>query len=199
MQGSITPVKPTQLKQPHLITTPGFVQPVPHHRSFWTVNKRLLYDIPTGMGPTYGDILVKDGARFYEVRGYQPSRHAYFDPRVAGYTLFAGEIGPEGSGPHQTVKERWKADIPLTGKAMTLAGDVLFVAGTPVAFPKDDLSKAYDGRMGGVLWAATAEDGTKLAEYKLDAPPVWDSLAAVEGKLFLCTTDGQLRCLAGKE
>jgi outer membrane protein assembly factor BamB len=194
----LTLIKHTQLEKPHLITTPGFVQPVPHHRSFWTVNTRLLYDIPTGMGPTYGDILIKDGARFYEVRGYQPSRHAYFDPRVAGYTLFAGEIGPKGSGPHQTVKQRWTADIPLTGKAMALAGDVLFVAGTPVAFPKDDLSRAYDGRMGGVLWAASAEDGTKLAEYKLDAPPVWDSLAAVQGKLFLCTTDGQLRCLVGK-
>jgi len=196
---ALTPVKRTELKKPHLITTPGFLQPVPHHRSFWTVNTRLLYDIPTGMGPTYGDILVKDGDRFYEVRGYQPSRHAYFDPRVAGYTLFAGEIGPQGTGPHQTVKERWKADIPLTGKAMAMANGVLFVAGTPVAFPKDDLSKAYDGRMGGVLWAASAEDGTKLAEYQLDAPPVWDSLAAVAGKLFLCTTDGQLRCFVGKE
>ncbi|MHC4402260.1 MAG: outer membrane protein assembly factor BamB family protein [Planctomycetota bacterium] len=195
----LTPVEPSQLKKPHLITTPGFVQSVPHHRSFWTVNTRLLYDIPTGRGPTYGDILVKDGARFYEVRGYQPARGFYFDPRVSGYTLFAGEIGPKGTGPHQTVNERWKADIPLTGKAMALANNVLFVAGTPVTFPKDDLSKAYDGRMGGVLWAASAEDGTKLAQYKLDAPPVWDSLAAVEGKLFLCTTDGQLRCFVGKE
>jgi outer membrane protein assembly factor BamB len=195
----LAPVKHTQLKEPHLIATPGFVQPVPHHRSFWTVNTRLLYDIPTGMGPTYGDILVKDGARFYEVRGYQPSRHSYFDPRVAGYTLFAGEIGAKGAGPHQTVNQRWKADIPLTGKAMVLAGEVLFVAGTPVTFPKDDLSKAYDGRMGGVLWAASAEDGTKRAEYQLDAPPIWDSLAAVQGKLFLCTTDGQLRCFAGEK
>jgi len=195
----LAPVKPDQLKKPHLIATPGLVQPVPHHRSFWTVNTRLLYDIPTGQGPTHGDILVKDGACFYEVRGYQPSRHDYFDPRVAGYTLFAGEVGPKGSGPHQAAKERWKADIPLTGKAMALAGDVLFVAGTPVAFPKDDLSKAYDGRMGGVLWVASAKDGTKLAEYKLDTPPAWDSLAAIEGRLFLCTTDGRLRCFAGKE
>jgi len=195
----LTPVDAGRLEKPHLIATPGFVQPVPHHRSFWTLNTRLLYDIPTGRGPIYGDILVKDGARFYEVRGYQPARGSFFDPRVAGYTLFAGEIGPKGTGPHQTVNERWTADIPLTGKAMALAGDVVFVAGTPAEFPKDDLSKAYDGRMGGVLWAASAEDGTKLAEYKLDAPPVWDSLAVVEGRLFLCTTDGQLRCFVGKE
>ena len=212
----LTPVEPSQLKKPHLIPTPGFVQPVPHHRSFWTMNTKLLYDIPTGQGPSYGDILVKDGDRFYEVRGYQPSRHDYFDPRTAGYTLFAGAIAPKEApgrkkapgrrgkkaplaGLHQTVKERWKVDIPLTGKAMALAGDVLFVAGTPVEFPTDDLSKAYDGRMGGVLWAASASDGTKLAEYQLDAPPVWDSMAVVEGKLLLCTTDGKLRCFVGKE
>jgi hypothetical protein len=209
----LTPVEESKLKNPHLIVTPGFVQPVPHHRSFWTINTKLLYGIPTGQGAIHGDILVKDGARFYEVRGYKPSRHDYFDPRTAGYTLFAGEIGPKPApvvkkaprkkgppaGLHQTVKERWKVDIPLTGKAMALAGDVLFVAGTPVAFPKGDLSKAYDGRMGGMLWAVSAEDGAKLAEYKLDAPPVWDSMAVVEGKLLLCTADGQLRCFGGKE
>ncbi len=52
--------------------------------------------------------------------------------------------------------------------------------------------------MGGVLWAVSAKDGTKLAEYKLDAPPLWDSMAAVKGKLLLCTTDGQLLCFVGK-
>ena len=31
-----------------------------------------------------------------------------------------------------------------------------------------------------------------------DAPPVWDSLAAANGRLFLCTTDGKVHCLAGE-
>jgi len=194
----LQPVEPTQLKRPHLIATPGFLQPVPHHRSFWTLNTRLYRDRVVGRGPVQGDILVKNGMRFYEVRGYQPSHHHYFDPRVSGYTLFSGDI-EEGGSPFPTVKERWKTNIPLTGKAMALAGDVLFVAGTPVAFPKDDLAKAYEGRMGGVLWAASARDGTKLASYKLDAPPVWDSLAAVDGRLLLCTTDGKIRCFAPVE
>ena len=48
--------------------------------------------------------------------------------------------------------------------------------------------------MGGILWAASAEDGQKLAEYKLDAPPSWDSLAAADEKLFLCTQDGYVHC-----
>ena len=89
----------------------------------------------------------------------------------------------------------WTASIPLTGKAIALAGDVVFVAGTPVAFPKDDLAKAYAGRMGGILWAASASSGEKLARYKLDAPPAWDSLAAANGLLFLSLADGRVVCM----
>jgi outer membrane protein assembly factor BamB len=205
----LTPVPFAQLTEPHLITCPGFIEAIPHHRSFWTIDAMLRYDIPTGGGPVHGDILVKDGARYYEVRGYRPSRTASFDPRKGGYTLYAGEFtAAEGAAPPgaKGVKaqrggravERWSTNIPLTGKAIAMADEVLFVAGTPVAFPEDDLAKAYEGRMGGVLWAASAADGRKLAAYELDAPPVWDSLAAVNGRLFLCTTDGKVRCFAGK-
>ncbi len=132
---------------------------------------------------------------------FTPGRYTTYDVRQNAYTLFAGELSNEE--PREKAKrvyqELWQTKIPLTGKAIALAGDVLFVAGTPVAFPAGDLSKAYDGRMGGVLWVASASDGTKLAEYKLDAPPLWDSMAVVERRLFLCTADGQLRCFGGKE
>jgi len=215
----LNPVDAEKLKAPHLITSSGFIDAIPHHRSFWTLDTTIRSGLAVGPSPVHGDILVKDGNRFYEVRGYQPGRADYFDPRVAGYKLFAGEISPitasaqdakaEKTGQNKepvkksrlpkvhrvfTSKERWSVQIPLTGKAMMLAGDVLFVAGTPVAFPKDDLAKAYEGRMGGVLWAVSAEDGRKLAEYKLDTPPVWDSLAAAHGRLILCTEDGRVRC-----
>ena len=35
----------------------------------------LHYDIPTGMGGVHGDILVMDGKRFFEVRGYHARPH----------------------------------------------------------------------------------------------------------------------------
>jgi hypothetical protein len=211
----LNPVDAEKLKAPHLITSHGFTDAIPHHRSFWTLDTTIRSGLAVGPSPVHGDILVKDGNRFYEVRGYQPGRDTYFDPRVAGYQLFAGEISPiagdqtttsaQNAKPVRktrqpeirrvfTSRERWSVQIPLTGKAMMLAGDVLFVAGTPVAFPKDDLAKAYEGRMGGVLWAVSAKDGRKLAEYKLDTPPVWDSLAAAHGRLILCTEDGRVRC-----
>lgn len=219
----LSPVKLEDVKRPHLITSHGFLEAVPQHRSFWTIDTALRYDIPTGFGGAHGDILVLDGDRFYEVRGYQPGRTQSFDPRAGGYTLYAGRYGGKSTSSVDTGKasaragkkarkskrlanatpltastKLWSSSIPLTGKALALAGDVLFVAGTPVAFPEDDLAKAYEGRMGGVLWAASASTGGKLADYKLDAAPVWDGLAAANGALFLSLADGRVVCMGPK-
>jgi outer membrane protein assembly factor BamB len=226
----LSPVKLQDVKKPHLIPSHGFLEAIPQHRSFWTIDTMLHYDIPTGLGGVHGDILVMDGSRFYEVRGYTPGRTEWFDPRTGGYTLYAGTYGQSakasadaataGTGKRaaaqsaakqgQAKKARaatattsniapstklWTSSIPLTGKAIALADDVLFVAGTPVAFPEDDLAKAYEGRMGGVLWAASASSGEKLAQYALDAPPAWDGLAAAGGMLFLSLADGRVVCM----
>jgi len=225
---NLSPVKLQDVKQPHLIPSHGFLEAIPQHRSFWTIDTMLHYDIPTGQGGVHGDILVIDGSRFYEVRGYPPGRTAWFDPRTSGYTLYAGTYGAsakasadraaagtgrraatQGKGRQARARNRnaaivapsvklWSSSIPLTGKAIALAGDVLFVAGTPVEFPKDDLAKAYEGRMGGILWAASVSTGEKLAQHTLDAPPAWDGLAAANGLLFLSLADGRVICMGPK-
>jgi len=232
-QPDLSPVPLQDVRQLHLITSHGFLEGIPQHRSFWTIDTKLHYDIPTGRGGIHGDILVMDGSRFYEVRGYTPGRTAWFDPRISGYTIYAGRYGKsvkptrkptknaaagnakraarraarqgkkkkrqaqKNQGPSNVApsEKLWSSSIPLTGKAMVLAGDVLFVAGTPVVFPEGDLARAYEGRMGGVLWAASAATGEKLARYKLDAPPAWDSLAAAGGMLFLSLADGRVVCM----
>jgi len=225
-----------QYPPPHLIANPGFLESIPHHRSFWTINSMLLYDIATGGTAVHGDILAMDGSKYYEVRGYTPGRTENFDPRVKGYTLYAGQLSAPMAAPTEVdaesqsvtpsptgrkarkaaaatgaatkpakkkggssqASERWSANISLTGKAIALAGDQLYVAGTPVAFPKDDLAAAYEGRMGGVLWVASADSGKKLVEIKLDAPPSWDGMAVAQGRLFVVLQDGSIRCFAAK-
>lgn len=218
----LSPVRLQDVTQAHLIPSHGFLEGIPQHRSFWTIDTMLHYDIPTGAGGVHGDILVMDGSRFFEVRGYTPGRTAWFDPRSSGYTLYAGKFGipakaPAGPGkaapnlaPSEKAKARrrgkvvvgtapseelWSRSIPLTGKAIALANDILFVAGTPVVFPEGDLAKAYEGRMGGILWAASAATGEKLAESTLEAPPAWDGLAAANGRLFLSLADGRVLCM----
>jgi len=206
----LTPLKPEELRPPHLIPSPGFLEAIPHHRTFWTIDTTIRYDITAGFQAAYGDILVIDSNQFYEVRGYTPARVSPFDPRPNGYTLFAGvyrqanetvtqkrggDKAPQKIAVRSVAEQRWASHIPLTGTAMVLAGDTLFVAGTPVAFPADDIAKAYEGRMGGVLWGFKASTGQKLVEYGLEAPPVWDGMAVANGQLFISLADGCVMCL----
>jgi outer membrane protein assembly factor BamB len=198
---------------PHLIPAAGFLDGTPQHRTYWTISSgRLAW---TGLRPPSGDILVTDGKSFYEVQGFPVQRHSYFDPRLKGYKLFAGSLGEDGGGAAGGKGKRrrrggragasagkWSADIPLTGRAMVLAGDVLFVAGTPAHFPPDHPAAKYEaahaGKLGGVLWVASASDGKKLAQYKLDGAPSWDGMAAAGGRLYVATADGKVLCMRGR-
>ena len=120
--------------------------------------------------------MVSDGKEFYEVRGFPLyANHSYFDPRKDGYTLFAGELaagetditkkararqgGAKGKAWRRekaivlgsSDKEMWQVSIPITGKAMAMAGDVLFVAGEPMKFDEPTYQKyvaAYNGQTG---------------------------------------------------
>ena len=200
----------------HVIPSAGFTDGTPQHRTYWTIGTG--FSGKTAVRPPSGDILVTDGKDFYEVRGFAVHRHSYFDPRLRGYRLFAGTVGaktPQGAGKFRRGTKpkgkaaagkpaaRWTADIPLTGKAMVWAGDVLFVAGTPAYFPPDHpaatYEAAYAGKLGGVLWAASASDGKKLAQYKLDAAPSWDGLAAANGRLYVSLSDGTVMCMGKGE
>jgi len=209
----LRPLKPQDPRPPHLIPSAGFLETIPHHRTFWTIDTTIRYDITAGLQAAHGDILVMDGEKFYEVRGYRPARVSPFDPRGNGYTLFAGEYSrvnktitqkrgqrrpPKRTRVQSVARQLWSSQIPLTGRAMVLTDETIFVAGTPVAFPADDLGKAYEGRMGGVLWAGSVSTGEKLAQYKLDTPPVWDGLAAANGRVFISLLDGTVVCMSGE-
>ena len=92
-QPDLTPVEQTAVTNRHLIPNPGFLESIPQHRTFWTLDTVTRYDIPTGLAGVHGDIMVVDGNRFIEVRGYTPARQTPFDPRVSGYALYCGIAG----------------------------------------------------------------------------------------------------------
>ena len=106
---------------------------------------------------------------------------------------------------------RWSHDRPpLLVRAMALAGETLLVAGPPDALDEEaaitdrwspavqkqlaEQQAALDGRRGAALWAVSARDGKRLGELNLDAPPVFDGLAAARGRVYLAATDGTIRC-----
>ncbi len=197
----------------HIIPIGGFLDGQPQHRTGWSLSSALSKKNP-------GDIMASNGKDYYEVQGFPLwANHSYFDPRVNGYTLFAGTFdstpkataenaararrGKRGgnksiAAARETTKESWRLNIPITGKAIAIADNVVFVAGEPMKF--DDPSyknyvAAYDGKLGGRLLAVSATNGKKLAEYELESAPAWDSIAISKGRLYIGLADGTVQCM----
>ncbi|MHC4557721.1 MAG: outer membrane protein assembly factor BamB family protein [Planctomycetota bacterium] len=174
----------------HLLASSGMLESKRHHREYKLVqedfNHRKMWTTIKKEYPT-GDIIVSDGTDYYSVFGIPVNRGESFNPRN-GYALMA----KRRSGDNWSSK--WQTWIPITGKAMVLAGDIVFVAGAPLVFDPLDLGGAYTGRKGGILWAASAANGSKLAEYKLEVLPAWDGMAAAYGCLFIANQDGSIEC-----
>ena len=136
-----------------------------------------------------------------------PVNHATGQPETPKYT-------EKCLVPNTKLVYHWSEETPLLGRAMLVAGKTLFVAGPPdlldaegaYRLPGDPAVKrqlaeqeaSYRNRRGGILWAVSTADGKKLAEYRLDAPPVFDGMAATDGGLYMATTDGNVICLSGK-
>jgi len=93
---------------------------------------------------------------------------------------------------------RWTSQVPVLVRAMVLADRTLFLAGPPDGAQLAELPAALEGRKGGRLLAVSAEGGQPLAEYPLDAPPVFDGMAAAGGRLYLSTGDGKVLCFDGR-
>jgi outer membrane protein assembly factor BamB len=182
----LTDAKPEK----HLMASAGLLESKRQHREYKLVkedfNHRKMWTTEKTEYPT-GDIIVSDGTDYYSVFGHPVNRGSSFNPRN-GYILMAKTRSADGW------TSKWNSTMPLTGKAMALAGDAVFVAGAPLVFELKDLGATYAGRRGGVLRAVSTADGSKLAEYQLDVLPAWDAMAAAYGKLFIVNQDGSVDC-----
>ena len=103
-----------------------------------------------------------------------------------------------------------KENPPIQTRAMALAGKTLFIAGPLDVVDEEEIfAKPFDkqiaaqaasqvallqGKGGALLVSVSTADGKKLGELKLDAAPIFDGLAAADGKLFVVTMDGSVVC-----
>jgi hypothetical protein len=78
---------------------------------------------------------------------------------------------------------------------MVLAGNNLFLAGPPDIFSSEEPAATFEGKRGGLLCVLSAADGSELAKYELDSPPVFDGMAAAGGRLYMAVTGGEVLCL----
>ena len=116
-----------------------------------------------------------------------------------------------GATPVTRFSHLWSDEIDVQTTAMALAGKTLFVAGPPDLVDEEqataslgdpqtkkqlaEQSAALEGKRGSLLVAVGADDGRKLAAYRLDSAPVFDGMAAAGGRLYLAMLDGSVVCL----
>ncbi len=144
--------------------------------------------------------------------------------KVQGATPVPGKFGrairfraKSGPQPGSFVKHRWAVDLPIYAQAMVSTPSALFVAGSPDVIDEEETFKkltvgdptvqkllkkqdeALDGQHGGILVAVNKDDGKLVKQFKLNAPPVWDGMAAAHGRLFVTTKDGKVHAFLGKK
>ncbi len=188
----------------HLMASSGFLDDTWHDRTFWTHSRswpgRNVFSA-AHVAPKSGQIVVFDESTTYAIKAFM--HKTFMSPKHIpgqGYGLIADANDNEpGRNFSRMAPPRWKALVPIRARGLMLAGDTLFLAGCRDVIPKDDPAAAYEGRGESLLWAVSAADGTMIAEYELDAPPVNDGISAAGGKLFISSTGGTVTCLAGRD
>jgi hypothetical protein len=56
----------------------------------------------------------------------------------------------------------------------------------------------FEGRKGAVLCAVDKASGTQLAKAQLPSSPVFDGMAAANGRLYISLKDGRVMCMSGE-
>jgi outer membrane protein assembly factor BamB len=132
-----------------------------------------------GYGKPRGQIIAFDPKRVFGAIAFGKKKgkyDTYTYPAQGNFKLF-GNFGKKEPG--------WTFEkSPAAVNSIVVAGEHMFAAGPP-----DTLT-----REGGMLLVLSAKDGKKLNEIKLDHTPVFDSMSAAQGKLFMATMDGKLLC-----
>ncbi len=170
----------------HLFALTGFLDDSWTHRSYWIFGTEC--SISTGCSGRardliYGRLLCFDGSTIY---GYGRKTVHWSNALEDGpYRLFALK--------REDREEKWTQALPVHVRALVLAGDVLFAAGSPME--PGAWHTAETPSQEGVLVASSAADGTVLAEHRMACPPIFDGMAAAAGRLYLAMEDGRLVCM----
>jgi len=197
----------------HLFSTSSLLDDAENHRSHWVLGTGDFSRVPVA----YSWIVNRPGKRMPTIAvptGVMMvfDDHALWGVRRQGdangrYHLFKMENRPFSHDEKPLPDFRripageanpcvWKNEFPVRATAMLKSGDNLVLGVMPIEIPADDPHAAYEGRLGGSVWVCSEKDGSKVAEYKLTSPVVWDGMAAAGARLFLSTVDGSVLCFA---
>ncbi len=203
--------------EPHLISNNGFLDDSLDERKWWIYSDQWPGWHFGTQGAKQGRLLVFNEEKTYAAHTWpgNPGRFGYYSP--GDHSLLVADSNANQPRPQGVIQDEvkswtmgplgrsapplWQTKVPMIIDALTLARKggatekVVLVAGTLDPADPDDLLAPFEGRTGGLLWAVSARDGAKLAELDLEAPPVFDGMAAADGRLFVSLSAGQVICL----
>jgi len=164
---------------------------------------------------TYG-IKIFDHLPVNDERGKQPIKRPGVWPKMnlsrspadsseEGNVLFAdaNDNEPQPPGPFRELgggfrtrlkPALWETMAAIRGKAMAATRNCLVVAGSPSGFDADDPLAKYEDRTQGVLMVIDKTNGKPILETPMDHPPVFDGVAAANGKLFVADVSNTISC-----
>jgi outer membrane protein assembly factor BamB len=186
----------------HLFSTSGLLDDWEHNRSYWVLGTgqfktSVAYPwIMQGSRAAHGVMLAFDDSSVWGVIRDNRKKGKYSCSIYAMPRL--DPASPEASLPDivgwgsksKNRKFTWTQKMDIRPRAMLHVGDLLFIGGMPLAGDIDDNP--------GHIRMLACSDGKSNGQLSLESPPVWDGMAATEGRLFIACADGSVVCLSAK-
>jgi hypothetical protein len=184
----------------HLFSTSGLLDDWEHNRSYWvlgtgqfTTHVAYPWIMAKSVRVPYGVMLAFDRTSIWGIHRDGRDKGNYTcnlfatkreDPHSDAASLPDFEPGSKST-------PSWTQKMDVRPRAMLRAGDRLFVGGMSLA---DDAAGTP-----GYMRVVACSDGKITEQFTLAASPVWDGLAAANGRLIVVGTDGSVLCLSEEQ
>jgi outer membrane protein assembly factor BamB len=184
----------------HLLSTSTLLDPNESHRSHWFYGNGDFSRLPVayewlargsygGFSSPLGKLLVFDDQRLW---GASWGKIALYTTDITDIDQRLTKDFPRD--PSKMTHQPLAETLPIHPRAMVKAGKVLYLAGYPApSAVRHTYGKPITDR--GLLLQVDATDGTAIRQMDLPATPVFDAMAAANGKLYISLENGQLMCL----
>lgn len=203
-------------KRPHLFSTSSLLDDTEHHRSYWVVGTGDFSRTPVAypwivtksLAVPYGLMLAFDDTTVWGIHrvGSKKDKDGYavfVTPRPN--PLDEKSLLPdfaERSSKKIAGGQSWTVPLAMRPRAMVRANNYLFIGGMPKHIvpkhPSAPGNTASEGKTGGLLHIVSCGDGKTVGRVELESAPVWDGMAAADGRLYLSAIDGTVTCFSGE-
>jgi hypothetical protein len=186
--------------RPHLYSTSRLLDDWEHNRSYWILGTGDITRTPVAypwiirsdLAVPFGLMMTFDDKTVWAVHRGWAKKRVKFGPSIVAMPRpvpsdranFVSDFQKRTSAQNDVTGLSWKMDMSKRVRAMLCADNTLVIGGRNVKR--------------GFLQTLSTNRGEVLDEQPLEASPVWDGLAAAQGRLYIALENGIVMCLGGE-